>query len=827
VAGIRAIGVLAASLVLLSGLPAFAQTLVPAGAATASPATAPPATASPSTASPATATGGASLPPSITLPTLEVVGVTPLPGSGIDIDKVPANVQSLPSEQLYRDGQNDLLPTAAARQLSSVNLNNEQGNQFQPDFVYRGFEASPIEGTPEGVAVYQNGVRINEAFGDVVNWDLIPQFAVSRMTIQGNNPVFGLNALGGAVAIEMKNGFNFHGVDAQLSGGSYGNIDGFAEEGAQFGNFAFYGAIGGTHDDGFRYHSPNNLTQGYWDLGWKKDEWTAHISVSAADNVLGGVGPTPVQLLALNPANVFTYPQWIHNEAELVQLTSTYQPTDSVLVSGDFYYRHYVQHLIDGNTTDVTTCVNNAAFFCLEGNNRFPRDALYDSYGNLVPTSVLPPFATPGEVDFSNTNTNTVGSGLQAKFTNPVLGRENNLVVGTTVDHSVTDYTAHGELGTLEPNLDVVGSAATIDQGFSPTAAPPIEEPVDVIGTNNYFGAFATDTFNITPRLAATASGRFNLAAIGIQDQTGISPELNGNYTFTHFNPGAGLTYKLADNVTAYGGWSESNRAPTPAELTCSSPRTPCLLDAFLVADPPLKQVVSTTFEAGLRGRLATPAIPGQLRWNVGVYRTNAYDDILLLATQINGFGYFSNVGETRRQGVEARLSYNWQKWTVNLNYTYLDATFLDNLTLSTNSPAANAAGNEFVHPGDYLPLMPKNRVVLDVEYQATPQWSIGVDAKFVGSQFLVGDESNQEPQLPAYGIVNLHTALKVNKWATFFVEVDNLLNRTYYTYGTYTQLDGLPPNLNAAFPIRTLTNPQTLSPSPGRVAYAGLKVVF
>jgi iron complex outermembrane recepter protein len=824
---IRKIGVLAAGLVLLPGLPALAQTLVPGGAATASPATASPATASSATASPATTAGSASPAPSITLPPVEVVGVTPLPGSGIDIDLVPANVQSLSSEQLYKDGQNDLLPTAAARRLSSVNLNDEQGNQFQPDFVYRGFEASPIEGTPEGIAVYQNGVRINEAFGDVVNWDLIPQFAVDRMTLMSNNPVFGLNALGGAVAIEMKNGFNFHGFDGQLAGGSYGNINGYAEEGAQFGNFAFYGAIGGTHDDGFRYHSPNNLTQGYFDLGWAKDEWTAHLSVTAADNVLGGVGPTPVQLLALNPANVFTYPQWIHNEAELVQLTSTYQPTDFVLLSGDFYYRHYVQHLVDGNTTDVTTCVNNAAFFCLEGNNRFPRDALFDSMGNMVPTSVLPPFATPGEVDFSNDNTNTVGSGLQAKFTNPVLRRENNLVVGTTVDHSVTDYSAFGELGQLEPNLDVVGSVATIDQSFSPNPAPPIEQPVDVTGTNNYFGLYATDTFNITPRLAATASGRFNLADIGLQDLTGRAPDLNGYNQYTHFNPGVGLTYKITPNVTAYGGWSESNRAPTPAELTCSNPRTPCLLDAFLVADPPLKQVVSQTFEAGLRGRLADAAIPGQLHWNVGVYRTNAFDDILLLATQVNGFGFFDNVGETRRQGIEAGLAYNWQKWTVNLNYSYLNATFLNNETLSSNSPAANANGFIFVHPGDHLPLMPNNRVVLDVEYQATPQWSIGADAKFVGSQFLVGDESNQEPPLPAYGIVNLHTALKVNKWATFFVEVDNLFNRTYYTYGTYTQLDGLPPNLDAAFPIRTLTDPQTLAPSPGRVAYAGLKVIF
>jgi iron complex outermembrane recepter protein len=835
VTGIREVCWLIAGLFMLCSLPAVAQTTPPAGSSTGA-ATASAATVGdlvsglPQLAQATAPTAAPSAPPaapspenstsSMTLPTVEVVGVTPLPGSGVDIDKVPANVQILNSEQLYPAGQNDLLPTAADRQLSAVNLNNEQGSQFQPDFVYRGFEASPIEGVPQGIAVYQNGVRINEAFGDTVNWDLIPQFAVNRMTIQSNNPVFGLNALGGAVAIEMKNGFNFHGTEVQLAGGSYGNINGYAEQGVQFGNFAFYGAIGGTHDDGFRDQSSTGLKQGYWDLGWAKDEWTAHLSVAVADNYIGAVGPTPIQLLQENIQNVFTYPQYMQNHAELVQLTTTYQPSDFVLLSSDFYYRHFVQHLVDGNTTDVATCVNNADFFCLEGNYRFPRDALYDSLGNLVPTSVLPPGATPGEIDFSNTNTNTVGSGLQAKFTNPVLSRPNNLVVGTTVDHSFTNYTAYGELGTLEGTLNVVGSGTIIDAGLSPTPAPPIEQPVDVDGTNNYFGLFATDTLDITPRLSATASGRLNLAWIGLQDLTGIAPQLTNSYFYSHFNPGVGLTYRLGGGVTAYGGWSESNRAPTPGELSCSNPRTPCILDAFLVADPPLKQVVSQTFEAGLRGRTTLAALPGEFHWNLGAYRTNAYNDILLLATQVNGYGYYSNVGETRRQGIEAGLSYNWQKWTVNLNYSYLDAIFLDNLTLSSNSPAVNAQGNIFVHPGDNIPLMPRNRVVFNVDYQATPQWSIGFDAKFVGSQYLIGDESNQESPLPAYGVVDLHSELKVNKRMTVFVNVYNLFNRLYYTYGTYTQLDGLPPNLN-------LTNPETLSPSPGRVAYAGVRIDY
>jgi iron complex outermembrane recepter protein len=811
-------GLLATGLMLSSGPLSFAQT-----SSSSSPA---PATSSSgaSTGSATLVPGGAAEASSITLPTVEVVGIAPLPGSGIDIDKVPANVQSLSSEQLLPPGQNDLIPTGAARRLSQVNLNDEQGSQFQPDFVYRGFEASPIFGVPQGIAVYQNGVRINEAFGDTVNWDLIPQFAVDRLTLQGNNPVFGLNALGGAVTLEMKNGFNFHGFDGQLGGGSFGNINGYAQEGAQFGNFAFYGAFGGTQDGGFRFNSVTSLAQGYADLGWKNNPFEVHLSVSAADNDIGATGPTPIQLLEQNIQSVFTIPQSIRNEAQLVQLTGTYQPMDVILLSGDVYYRHFNQRLIDGNLTDVTACANNSDFFCLEGNDLFPDDVLVNANGNQVPTSVLPPGATPGEIDHTMTDTNTFGTGLQAKFTNAVLNRENNLVVGTTYDHSGTDYSAFGELGTLIPGFnasEVYGSGVIIDQGLNPTASPPIEQPVALFGTNEYVGVYGTDTLNITPQLAGTLSGRYNFALIGLQDKTAIAPELTGTNTYGHFNPGVGLTYKITGNMTGYAGWSEGNRAPSPAELSCSNPSSPCLIDAFLVSEPPLKQVVSHTFEAGFRGNFTTPqTIPGHFVWNLGVYRTNAFNDILLLASQINGFGFFSNVGETRRQGIEAGLGYNWNKWTVNLNYSYLAATFLESLTLSSNSPAADANGNIFVHPGDTLPLMPRNRVVLDVEYQVIPELSIGADAKFVSSQFLVGDESNQESKLPAYGVVNLHSLLKLNKWASLFVNVDNLFNRTYFTYGTFTELDVAPPSLN-------LTNPETLSPSPGRVVYAGLHATF
>ena len=769
------------------------------------------------TAAPAQATGPPPSPPP-SVEAVTVVGNAPLAGGGISVDKVAGQVETLSIPTLANGRQTTTIANLVGAQLADVSLSDEQGSPFQPDLTYRGFEASPISGIAEGLAVYQDGVRLNEAFGDSVNWDLIPQFAVQTFTLQSNNPAFGLNALGGAATLTMKNGLSYQGADAELSGGSFGDVAGHAEYGARFGDFGVYVGVGGLHDDGFRHQSPTTLRQAYADLAYAHGPLALHLTATGAVNAIGAVGPTPVQMLAADPKSVFTYPQAMQNTMAMGQLRGVYAVRSDLSVSASLYYRRFDQHLIDGNTTDVAACENDPAQLCLEGSDDYPGDALYDSRGQTVPTSALPAGATPGETDVTHTATDGLGAAVQASLTTPIAGRGDNLTVGASIDRGATAYTAYGELGTLAPSLRVVGAGVVIDQALSPTAQPPIEAPVSVIATNTYVGVYAVDVLDITSRLSLTLSGRLNVAQVGLGDQIGGA--LNGEQSFTRFNPGLGATYKVADWLTAYAGYSQSNRAPTPGELSCADPASPCLLDAFLVSDPKLRQVVSRNVELGLRGHAALPDVGGQLAWSISAYRTQAADDILLLATQINGFGYFQNAGTTRRQGVDADLAWRQGRWRLAASYAYLDATFRSPEVLSSNSPAADANGFIYVKPGDQIPMSPASRLTLSADVDVTTAWRIGADLRLQSGQYLVGDESNQAPKLPGFATVALRTAYRVGPRLELFADIENLFDARYYTYGAFTSLGGLPPNLD-------LTNPRAYSPSEGRAFTAGARVTF
>ncbi len=775
-----------------------------------------------------------------TLQTIEVVGVSPVPGGEIDREKVPSNVQTIDASDLDHTKRTTLLD-GMVQSLPFVSLSDQSGNAFQRNLDYRGFNASPVPGTPQGIAVYQNGSRINEAFGDVVNWDLIPEMAIARMTLMPNNPLFGLNATGGALSIEMKNGFNYHGTEAELRGGSFGRIGAGAQSGYQNENVAAYVAADAIYDRGWRdFSSSSQIRRMYVDLGTRGEQTEFHVSFTGADNKLGATVATPLEMLNQRWSSVYTWPQTTHLQLAFLQANAKWTPTDTWSVQANAYFRAYRASHFDANGSNAQACDAGGALdgqLCI-GDGATPLNQ------NVPILNTLPANSALGEIDRNSTNSNSYGGSLQATSTGQLFGHDNHFVVGTSVDHGNTRFQTSSELGTVDQNFFVTGTGVFIDQPAADLT------PVNLNANNTYVGVYATNTFDITSQLSLTAGGRFNHAQINLQDLTGKNPLLTSNNNFQRFNPVIGLTSRITPNLTAYLGYSEANRAPTPLELGCADPATPCQIDNFLIADPPLKQVVSHTIEGGLRGEISggaavAEALPRKapanviengwrLRWGLSLFHTENTDDILNVASAVvPNFGFFQNAGTTLRQGLEAKINLTWNRWTAYANYTFVDATYQSFLTInSPHNPMAVAdpvtgALNINVMPGDHIPGIPAHRFKIGGEYAITDAWKLGADLNFFGSQYLIHDDSNLNPKVPAYWVVNLHTSYQVTKNVEVFGLVQNLFNQHYYSAGTFFDTGGFNNSSPGGPNLLTFNDPRTFLPGMPLAVYAGVKATF
>ncbi len=747
-------------------------------------------------------------PPTVRLPDIDVVGSTPLLGSGVNRDQVPAQTYVLTPGDIQRTGIPDLTGTLNTN-IPSINLNDSSGNPFQPDVLFRGFLASPVEGEAEGLAVYVNGARFNDPFGDTVNWDLIPSQAIDRVNVEGSNPVYGLNALGGSIAVKLKNGFTYHGGELTGYGGSFGRAAALFQYGAESQNTSAYVTGDFIQDNGWRYTSQSQLRQIYADLGWRGPLAEAHFSILGADNDLQNPGATPVQILAVNRAQQYTAPNVVRNKYLQLNLNGSYDISDLTSVQGLAYYSNLSQRLINGVTVDFEQCADGSGFLCTEDGDYYT-----DRAGNPIP-DYLNGGPYSGN-NFQGTDTNAFGAGIQVSDHHDVFGLPNHLVVGASVDAGDTLFDGHEELGGIDPNLFFLGPGITIDQADLSIA------PVRLATTNRYYGLFFTDLLNVTPRLSLSLSGRFNNADISLHDKLGTA--LNGGHAYNRFNPGVGLTYKVLPGLSAFVSYSEANRAPTPTELSCASITSPCQLPNFFLGDPNLKQVVAHTVELGVRGRL--PSVwGGKLVWNVDYFHTNSDDDIIFESSLVQGLDFFQNVGLTRRQGIEANLNYARGPLSLTLGYAYTDATFQVPLTLdSPTNPGADANGQIHVVPGDHLPGIPTHRLKFVVNYGVTPRWTIGASGVLATGQYFFGDEANLNKKLGGYVVLNLNTSYRVTDHIQLFGLITNTFNAKYETYGTYGPLNPFPVSF---IPGGAITDARVESPAPPIAGYGGVRVTF
>lgn len=742
-------------------------------------------------------------------PLIEIVvaAPSPLPGVGIDRDRVPGQTSVLNRSDISREGAPDAL-RALQDQVGGVTLDSASGNPYQPTLFYHGFAASPLQGTPQGLAVYLDGVRFNQAFGDTVNFDLIPDLAINRIDVVGSNPVFGLNALGGSLNIQLKNGFTYHGAELVLSGGSFGQAQAQGQYGIQLndGSQSLYGAGTILHNGGWRDGQSSDIYNFHGDAGARGDSTELHLGVTAASTALNGPGTAPVELLSAAPRAQFTAPNLIANKYIQVSLSGIHDVTDTLSGQGSAYYSNFEQRVVNGNAPSNFPCASGNGLLC-QGDGVTPST----TRGGLA----IPDFLVGGpysQLDRQTTTTNSYGASLQATSTGTLLGRNNHLVGGISFDGAQTGFGATSLIGGSDPLSRVFSGPGIV-------LAEPSIFPVRLDVSNAYYGAFATDTLSVTRRLDVTLSGRFNAAEIDLQDRGGGG--LTGQHSYNRFNPAAGAAYKLAPWLTAYAGYSEANRAPTPAELSCAGPNEACSLANFFVGDPNLKQVIAHTVEAGVRGSF--DALGGRLNYNLGFFHTDLNDDIVYVNSATPGRAFFANVGQTRRQGIDTGLQFKTKKLLAYVNYALTDATYRTPfLEGGGNNPSADANGLLSVRRGARLPGVPESQVKFGVQYQATDAWSLGVTAVAASEAVLFGDQANLTPKLPAYVVLNLNASYQLTPNVQLFGLVQNAAGQRYYTYGTFS-----PTSSVALAQVPGATNPRSYSLAAPIGGFGGIRATF
>lgn len=789
-----------------------------------------------------------------------VYGVTPMQSVGLPQGKIPYNVQAASADDMER-AQSLSLNDFLNKNLGSVGLNDAQNNPLQPDLQYRGYTASPLLGLAQGVAVYQNGVRINEPLGDTVNWDLLPQSAIHSINlIGGTNPVFGLNTLGGALAIQMKDGFNSEGHRLTASGGSFDRIVASAESGANNGRWGYFANIHYFDENGWRELSESDALNLYGSIGWLGANSGLNLSLQHGDSDLLGNGPAPVELLSIDRSAIFTALDRTENDLTMLSIDGSHDFTDRIKLTANAFYRENETDAFNGDASDFTVCGLGGADALLDGleeddledigvdeadicENQFADAETLEDFLNATAADI----GLDGEFNLddltdelsgtgilsdeaihniSNRAQESYGSDIQLAMRNELFDRNNQFILGAAFFDGDSRFDSITVLSGLDP---ITRSTEGLGTG---TLVGDLETNIDTETKTASF--YLMDVLDVTDRLALTLSGRYNDTDVELADRSGERPELNGKHNFSRFNPAVGVTYQATKNTNIYGSYSESSRAPTPIELACNDSifdlavaaaiaegddpddiEFECRLPNAFLADPPLEEVVTRGFEVGIRGSF------GPTDYHLGLFHLTNEDDIIFQTTG-RSTGLFANVDETRRVGIEALLAGATDRIEWFLAYNYLEATFEDDFqVLSPNHPFADDDGEISVDAGDRIPGLPEHSLKLGGDYAFSNNASVGVGLLFNSDQVLRGDESNQVDTLDSYVVVDLRGRYRVNDNIELFARVSNLFDEEYETFG----LLGEEPSEVGVPLYEDFEVPRFVGPAAPRAVFVGISL--
>jgi outer membrane receptor protein involved in Fe transport len=757
--------------------------------------------------------------------TIVVIGNAPLPGLGLPPSQVPANVQTADRAQIQRQhtlGISDYLNN----NFSGVNVNETQDNPLQVDVVYHGYTASPLLGAPQGLSTYVDGVRVNESFGDTVNWDLIPEAAISTVVlIPGSNPLFGLNTLGGALSVQTRSGHQDPGTELQGYAGSFGRTAAEFATGGSRGAFDWFVAGNSFDEHGWRDLSPTHAHQLFGKVGWQTERSDLDLSYTWADNSMTGNGSAPQSMLAYRYASIYTAPDHTNNHLDFLNLVGNQFLAGHLLLGGNLYYRELKTHSNNGDLNDGN--------YLSEDYPGPPIDCSVPA-GSLADNA----YCSNGINRSARLAQRTSGAALQLTDSADLFAGRNQFMVGADYSHSSDSYGQQFDYATLAADR----TATSNDNPFNPA-----ETANSVSGVNEIWGLYSTDTWSPNELLHLTVSARYNhsretLSGYSVDTDLGNFGDgfneanpLSGDHVFKRLNPAVGFTLTPSGEATLYANFSESSRTPTVIELGCADPQAPCGLPNNFASDPDLNQVTSRNAEIGARGKPRNQS----LDWSLDLFRTVNDDDIQFIATTTSA-GYFANVGRTRRQGLDAALGGRWGALTWRASYSLVDATFQSGYGMASESNStADRNGIIQVRPGDRIPLIPRDTGRLLLDYEISDAWDIGGTMVATSGACLRGNENNGNKagginaqgavilgsgQVGGYAIVNLFSTARVSSNVDFFVRINNVLDRHYATAG-FLGSNAFEPNGAFRADPQQWTNENSVSPGASRAAWAGVRL--
>ncbi|QGX62974.1 TonB-dependent receptor [Alteromonas mediterranea] len=773
---------------------------------------------------------------------IEVQGATPLSANSNN-SAVFGNVQTLTQDDI-EGSVNRSLPELLKTQLASVNLNDVQNNPFQPDLQYRGFTASPLLGLPQGISVYLNGGRVNEAFGDTVHWDLMPLDAIDTVSLySGSNPLFGQNTLGGALSLRTKTGFSFNANEIDLQAGQFGQKAASVESGGHNDHWAYYVNLNHYEEDGWRDYSPSEVQQVFTSLAYQGDKMHLDMNLFMADNELLGNGASPIELLDIEGREaVYTHPDQTNNELTHVNITGDFVLTDTLSLTANMFYRDTQTQSINGDDSDFGACqfADGRVTLCEfeDDDDDDPLDSDgdgdddddddlpvvgegddieavefigFDDDTALAEISDVDADELDGTYNTGHTDAKATGLSFQLAKQYALSGFSSEFIVGASYTKGDVNYTADTTFGILE-NESAQDSRTVLPIDGLMAQEARVRLDVDTTAWSLFF----MNSTQLSSVVSLNLGGRFNRDHIVMEDLIDDGEgSLDGDHRFTQFNPAVGVDITIDERSQLNLAISQSSRTPSPAELSCADEDDPCRLPNGFVADPPLDQVVTQTIEANYTTRIDNVDLM------LNVFHSRSKNDIIFQqAGSVASRGYFINVDETQRQGVEFSVGSTWEKLTYRLNYNYLNATYES--TFTSFSPFNPQGPDRVVTPGDKIPGQPEHLVKLYADYALTDKARLGAEVISASSQYFRGDEANENEKIDGYVIANVYASYRFNDTFTASLRVNNVFDKDYETFGTYGEADEV---LEDIYP--DVEGAQFVGPAQPRMVSVNLKAKF